>query len=492
MPWGTKMSSELKHYISLVVEQKIREVEVAAGKAEWGSVAHINDLEARIEHAIRVRDGQPPRSESRGFYRDFVNRLKRELTSARRIAARRSSSQYSHDPSFSDKNVEESSKNGSTDRILREYMRIVLSENEGGGDAGTSGDMARAGLSVADISAASRGGGGGGKGSPGQLWSTFISPFTDVFKTVQGKGEEVIRKSWTPVNVALHTILTSIIPGLGHSYKSTFENEKRDIEKIRGKYKDVYARTNKALSSNDAAFFAFLASPAEAMAGLALTKSPGSVLEALSYLSGGASDKIIRGELTNKLPNMEASIDAFLRKINQGVNENLLINGKKHINEKKESSDDKIEKELKDLLGNEEFIKKILSTGKARSQIEEMKKSVDDIYLPILEKIKEEAEKALSSAATLESIKEIVGDDFSKVIESLKQVKSESQEENEDSKKMIDLAKKEILTNTQKALKNLYLKALKKRVKRIKDAGIPATSKYLVDYEKTISYIKSL
>lgn len=474
------MSSDLKQYINLIVEQKVREADVIGGKTEWGSEDHIKDLEIRLDYNTRIRNNQPRGSHARATYSDYVNRLKRDLASAKRAAARRGASQVS-----SNETVEEA-KNSSTNNLLRQYMRLVLAENEG------SADMSAAGLSTGDISAASGGRGGGGKGSPGELWSTFITPFTDVAKTVKGKGEEVIRKAWTPVNVAIHTILTSIIPGLGHSYKGLFEKEDADIQKIRSKYKDVYARTDKALSSNDAAFFAFLSSPVKSMAGFALTKSPDAVLGTLSYLTGGKSTEIIKGELSKKLPNMSASIDNFLRKMNQGVSENLSFNGEflmEYINEededKKESpGDDKeIEEALKDLLSDESFMKKILISGGVKSKLEAMNSDAKKIYISTLEEILEQAKKSLSSSASLEDIKELIGDEnFKKAEDSLKEVPEEEREE----------ALKATLANSRKAIKNLYMSSLKERIESLKEEGIPEDSQYVIDYKDYIEKIEAL
>lgn len=467
------MSSDLKQYINLIVEQKVREADVIGGKTEWGSEDHIKDLEIRLDYNTRIRNNQPRGSHARATYSDYVNRLKRDLASAKRAAARRNAVENYQEGAASD-----------VQGILKEYVHLILTE-----DAGTSGDMAAAGLSTGDISAASGGRGGGGKGSPGELWSTFITPFTDVAKTAKGKGEEVIRKAWTPVNVAIHTILTSIIPGLGHSYKGLFEKEDADIQKIRSKYKDVYARTDKALSSNDAAFFAFLSSPVKSMAGFALTKSPDAVLGTLSYLTGGKSTEIIKGELSKKLPNMSASIDNFLRKMNQGVSENLSFNGEflmEYINEDKNESpgDDKeIEEALKDLLSDESFMKKILISGGAKSKLEAMNSDAKEIYISTLEEILEQAKKSLSSSATLKDIKGLIGDEnFKNAEDSLKKVPEEEREE----------ALKSTLANSRKAIMNLYVSSLEERIDSLKKEGIPEDSQYVIDYKDYIKKIEAL
>jgi len=82
------MSNDLKNFISLVIESRLREADVTDGKAPWGSESHISDLEMRIADLIRWRDRQRRGSESRANYSRLVSRLKAELASAKRHSVR--------------------------------------------------------------------------------------------------------------------------------------------------------------------------------------------------------------------------------------------------------------------------------------------------------------------------------------------------------------------------------------------------------------------
>ena len=82
------MSSELKKYIELVVEARLREADVTDGKAEWGSDKHIKDLQNRIEDLTKWRDRQRKGTESRANYARLVSRLRAELKSAMRHASK--------------------------------------------------------------------------------------------------------------------------------------------------------------------------------------------------------------------------------------------------------------------------------------------------------------------------------------------------------------------------------------------------------------------
>lgn len=78
------LKSDLKEYIALVVESKLREADVTDGKAEWGSDEHIADLNNRIEDLIKWRDRQRKGTEARANYSRLVSRLRAELKSAQR------------------------------------------------------------------------------------------------------------------------------------------------------------------------------------------------------------------------------------------------------------------------------------------------------------------------------------------------------------------------------------------------------------------------
>jgi hypothetical protein len=79
------MSNEsLKNLVRLVVEARLREVDVTDGTALHGSEKHISDLQTRIEDLTKWRDRQRRGSESRANYARLIARLRAELKSAMR------------------------------------------------------------------------------------------------------------------------------------------------------------------------------------------------------------------------------------------------------------------------------------------------------------------------------------------------------------------------------------------------------------------------
>lgn len=80
----------LKEFVELCVERKIREVDVSDGsRVPHGSLKHVKDLEQRIASLKTWRDRQKRGSESRANYSRLISRLKGELASAQRNAAKR-------------------------------------------------------------------------------------------------------------------------------------------------------------------------------------------------------------------------------------------------------------------------------------------------------------------------------------------------------------------------------------------------------------------
>jgi hypothetical protein len=78
----------LKKLVKLVVEARLREVDVTDGTAPHGSEKHISDLQTRIEGLTKWRDRQRRGTEARANYSRLIARLRVELKSAIRFAER--------------------------------------------------------------------------------------------------------------------------------------------------------------------------------------------------------------------------------------------------------------------------------------------------------------------------------------------------------------------------------------------------------------------
>lgn len=171
-----------------------------------------------------------------------------------------------------------------THRVLRQYIRHILAENDLGGF-----DMSGYGYGMG----MGMGGGmyGGWEGASGEgLFKAFIEPFTDVVKTAVGETKQLVRRGHTLLRVAFETVMTTLIPILTDSYDEIFAEEKADLERIKGDYADVYARTDEALKG-DAEALAFILAPGAVAAKGVFNHAPTAAASMISVLSGGKSDK---------------------------------------------------------------------------------------------------------------------------------------------------------------------------------------------------------
>lgn len=81
----------LRELIKLIVleEGRMREADITGDRrVPWGSEDHVADLERRIEDLTKWRDKQRRGSESRANYSRLISKLKAELSSSKRQAAK--------------------------------------------------------------------------------------------------------------------------------------------------------------------------------------------------------------------------------------------------------------------------------------------------------------------------------------------------------------------------------------------------------------------
>lgn len=372
----------------------------------------------------------------------------------------------------------------SSDKILREYVSCILSED--------SADMGAAGIGAGDVAAAAGpggGGGGGGAGDPKGLYSTFISPFTDVVKTAIGKSKEAARRGWTVVNVALNTVLSTLIPGIGANYKAVFENEKKDLEKIRSKYKDVYERTNKALTSTDATVFAFLADPQAALAAFTAAKSPVIAKEALSAITGGISDEVLEARLGDRFPNLGDKIERFLHDYEVSAERKAKLKKDWYepaekflvLYEEDKRKDDDLYKAVEEILKSPEFLNDVMKDSRVKNKIEVIQKDFSSINRETLEKIYSDASKVLGNSSSLEDLEKLTGK--SSELDDIKKLSGDERKK----------AEEEIMKNSRAAIKNFYVKMMKDKISDlVKKEGIPKDSQYVQDYIAVMNKIEKL
>lgn len=345
-------------------------------------------------------------------------------------------------------------------RLLREYVRKVLAEDDLGGYAG---DYAGIGLNT------DSGPYGRSYGSNQDLYDAFIGPWTDVFKTAVGKTKEITRSAITAVDVVIGTVLTTIIPGLGRTYEDAFKEEQKDLEKIRGQYKDVYDKTDQALASTDASVLAFMASPAIVLSKMAADKSPVVAKEILSVATGGKSDELFKDAMKSKSSDDSSGKSKGKKEPRDFFGESQEIN-----EEQKES--EKMARARK-VLTDREFLMQATNSPTFR----EMQSSAVDLYRGTLKNIYKQAEDVLKKAKTIDDIQKI----SKKPIPEADKIKKLPPEEKAKAEKLL-------INGVRKAMKDYYVKSLEQQVDSVVRAGIPEEAQYVKDFRTLIQKIKAL
>jgi hypothetical protein len=359
------------------------------------------------------------------------------------------------------------------EKLLREYVREILTEEDGG------------------VSADSYGYSGGGAygmsfGSQEDMYNTFIGPFVDVFKTAAGKSKEVVQKTKTLLHVALASTLTAIIPGFGYNYAEVFDDEKEKIEKIRSEYKDVYEKTDKALSSTDASMLAFLASPGLVLSTVAAKKGPGVAKDMLGGLTGGLSD-----ELFDKVKEKAISAGRW----SLGEDEDTEERRKKRKNSQRSGGkspddffgesrllEDSTSGEKKDITPEKIMrSKKFLNKAIDNPRVKELQRIATETYRESLQKIYSQAEDVLKKARTIDDIERM----SKKKIPEAEKIKKLQGAEKEKAEKML-------IDGVRKAMKEFYIKNLEEQVGTVLKTGIPEDAQYVKDFKAVIQKIKAL
>lgn len=359
--------------------------------------------------------------------------------------------------------------------LLREYVKSVLAEDDAGGNPAYGG--------AGSIDAS--GPYGVSFGSGNDLIDTFISPFVDLFKTSVGQAKEITRRAGTVLNVALQTVLTTLIPIYGYNYSDVFEKEKEDLKKIREQYKDVYARTDKALSSSDAGMLAFMASPALVLGyKFGKTVPPAAAKETkemLSAITSGFSDKVLGKvkssyEKAGKWAVGDAG-DAPKKGSGKKGPGSVFPEGRLY-----EDAEKKGTMSLNKVLANKKFLDHVMNSPEAQR----MQKQAEELYKRTLDEVYSQAETLLKKTKTVEDLEaqakgKLKGDMKAKIEEVKKLPPAEKEK-----------AEKMLVDGVRKAMKEFYVKNLTDHVKKVIAAGIPTDAPYVKDYKSTIQKIGSL
>lgn len=367
-----------------------------------------------------------------------------------------------------------------SEKLLKEYIREILKEDDGGHAGFTAGDIMSAGMSMSPY--------GMHYGSSEDLYKIFIKPFTDVFHTAAGKTKELSVKAQTLAKVTFETIASSFIPRFENKYKKIFEHEQKQIEQIKQQYHDIYAANWDAFRDNDALCAAFMYSPAALLTAAFARKSPQAAGHLISVLSGGTldpwlerlSDKMGGFEWWGKNEPPKTGLQVPNKAFKHGDNWHStgpISYGESRIYEKagkKKNAKSKVD--LPALLSSEKVKQKLQQSN----VVQELEKQGKAIVRNTLSQVLKQAQGALT-AKTLHDVQTKTGIQLPG-IDNLNQLPPEEKQ----------LTERAILQAARKGIKQLFVTNLEGQVKAAIAAGIDENSEYVQDYRSIISKINSL
>ena len=356
------------------------------------------------------------------------------------------------------------------DKLLREFIRAVLTEDDGGG-GGDMGSMGYGYFSAGDLT----GPWGVSFGSGQDMANIFIKPFTDVFKTAAGKAKELSQKGQTLAIVAFETVATTLIPVLESTYNEIFQKDKERIDKIREQYAEVYQSNWDAFKDNDAQFLAFCYNPAAFINTKILKKSPSAALAMVSILTGGTIDTWLDRikerfgldkEPKDSLANKEdwSAWEPTMGGMGGGMGMESVI---REAGDKPSLEQVFNNPKLQAKLTNSPMVKRLEADGK-------------QVVRTALENIYKQARGVLN-ARSLQQLQHAVGKKLPG-LEKLGQMQPQERQ----------VAEQQLMIGVKKSMRQFYVKSLEQQVQAFTKAGVPQNHQLIHDYGKVIGKVKAL
>jgi hypothetical protein len=329
--------------------------------------------------------------------------------------------------------------------LLREYVRVIISEDDGGDAAA---DMM---AGAVDASPYGMSGGGNGK----SVFKAFAEPFTDVFKVGLGKTKELAVKTQTLAKVAFETIVTTLIPFFSDEYAKIFANEKKKIANIRQEYGEVYNRLWETFGHNDLKLLAFMYDPYAAGA-------------MLTYFGGKAG-------VNAAIETVDALSGGWLK------NAFDITSSPKKSHHHVASGHGGVQEESVERL-SEAVTADSMREALSQPEAKKLQAAAAEVVQGTLKEVMGSAHRVLSVGSLADLVKASGSD---KVRQALLKLQNIPQQERA-------LVEKEILQTSKRSFKEFYLKNLQGQLKKALDSGVPKSSAFVRDYTQAINKIKAM
>lgn len=344
-------------------------------------------------------------------------------------------------------------KKGGTknNKLLREYIEhVLLNEDDFGGFGGDFGGPYGVDFTGGDQS---------------KLAKVFVEPFTDVLKTAAGKGKELSTKAQTLAKVAFESIATTLIPVLSSDFDAIFSEDKRQMEKLKAEYKDVYDKTWTAIKDNDVLAAAFMYAPAAMITAGTARKVPVPVLNMINVLAGG-------------------KLDSFISKVKKKLS---LGNQRKMLDtDTGPSPFESLYKNNNNLLVEKLDIGKILTQPKIKEiinsnpMVQRMEKDAKQATRQTLEKLFDRL-REITNAQSVVDIGKALGKNVPGV-EKLNQLEGNQRNEVEQA----------LLRSIKQGAKSLYERNIQAVITSALKEGVPKEHPFIADYSQALKKIKGL
>jgi hypothetical protein len=360
--------------------------------------------------------------------------------------------------------------------LLREYVRQVLVEDDGGG-----GDFGFGGWSM----------GGGCFGAHfadhHQLYDAFVKPFTNIFNVASAEVQKLSTRAQALGRVAFETIVTTFIPLLEDSYDEIFADEKKQIEALESKYADTYKDVFDSFLDMDFMIPVFMFRPDLFLTAQLARKSPIVVAHAVNTATGGrfSNNRVMQYWMTPRSgdPNRfkagrgmggygsgyGGSFGADMGGYGGGIGEGM-------IHERDAKKKQSPEEALAKFVESPDVKKAIASDAKSQR----MAKAGTEVTYRTLRSAVSDAQKILSTK-TLDDIIRLTGKRPPDA-EKLKKLPDEERK----------VAEQKIVQALHASAKQFCSFPLRKRLEGYKAAGVPEGHPFVKAYEKAIAKIQSM
>ena len=381
----------------------------------------------------------------------------------------------------------------SKEKLLREYVRNVLNEENGGdgGDFGGGMGMGMYGMSFA---------------SQQDMYKGLIQPFVDIFKTAAGGMKQVSLKGQKLLRTTFETVATTLIPVLSSDYKGIFDKYEEKLNKVREQYKEVYDANWTALTDSDVMLAAFCYAPSAMITQWALRKAPIPVMNTIDALSGGHFTEYF-DKVENMLKLGGDTVEPLQRTGAPGEEKSLVWSkgggrggmgggggwgyggdggfggggeaawhAGPLLREKKKKKKQEKQPDIVDLVMKPKIMQAVENSQITRS----MQKQAQAMVHGVLEDVYDKAQGVLK-AQNLEQLQKVMG----KNVPEVQQVLKLPQEERA-------AAEQQLLKTVKTAAKNVYVQGLSDHIKIAVKSGVPQDHPYIAAYAMALNKIKAL